>query len=90
MGITGEILDTNIEEVSRALDVNIKGPIAMVQAVVPHMPRGGRVINITSTASRLGWEGLPVYGATKAGLDLLTWSWAREVRTDNPVMSNIY
>ena len=60
--------------------MNVKGTIFITQAAVPHMPFGGRIINISSTASRLGLDDLPIYGASKAAVDALTWSWAKEVR----------
>jgi NAD(P)-dependent dehydrogenase (short-subunit alcohol dehydrogenase family) len=43
------------------------------------MPKGGRIINVTSVASKLGMVVLPVYGASKAAVDSLTFTWAREV-----------
>jgi NAD(P)-dependent dehydrogenase (short-subunit alcohol dehydrogenase family) len=43
------------------------------------MPRGGRIVNISSVASKLGMDILPVYGASKAALDSLSFSWAKEV-----------
>ena len=32
----------------RVLDVNLIGPFLGIQAVVPHMPRGGSIINVSS------------------------------------------
>lgn len=61
----------------------MKGPIYVAQAAVPHMPPGGRIINITSTASKVGMHDMPVYGASKAAVDSLTYSWAKEVRDFN-------
>lgn len=43
------------------------------------MPKGGRIINIGSVASKVGIPGLPIYGASKAALDNLAYTWAREV-----------
>lgn len=78
-GIASSSLDMKAEDITRTFDVNVKGPILVAQATVPHMPSGGRVINITSTASKLGQADIPIYGASKAALDSLTWSWAKEV-----------
>jgi NAD(P)-dependent dehydrogenase (short-subunit alcohol dehydrogenase family) len=52
----------------------------MVRSVVPHMPSGGRIINVSSIASKMGIANMPVYGASKAALDSMTYSWAAEVR----------
>ncbi|KAH8811309.1 hypothetical protein F5884DRAFT_749700 [Xylogone sp. PMI_703] len=71
-------LQATSEELTKIFDVNVKGPIFAAQAVVPYMPHGGRIINVSSTASKLGQDDIPVYGATKAALDSLTFSWAKE------------
>lgn len=55
------------------------GPMFMVRAVVPHMPAGGRIINISSTAARMPLAAYNVYGTSKAALDYLTAVWAGEV-----------
>ncbi|KAF4950819.1 hypothetical protein FGADI_7952 [Fusarium gaditjirri] len=73
-----ETLAVNPKQVTQALDVNIKGPIFVAQAVVPHIAPGGRIVNISSIASKLGDAYIPIYGASKAALDSLTWSWAKE------------
>jgi NAD(P)-dependent dehydrogenase (short-subunit alcohol dehydrogenase family) len=51
----------------------------MVNAVAPHMPSGGRIVNIGSTNSKRGNAQISTYAASKAALDNLTWTWAEEV-----------
>ncbi|KAF7557916.1 hypothetical protein G7Z17_g238 [Cylindrodendrum hubeiense] len=77
-GVFAPTLDYTPEDITKTFDVNVKGPIYMAQAVVPHMPHGGRIINISSTAAKLGLDDLPLYGASKAALDSLTFSWSKE------------
>ncbi|KAK7427739.1 hypothetical protein QQZ08_005677 [Neonectria magnoliae] len=77
-GFSSGTLEVKPEEIAKMFDINVKGPIYVTQAVVPHMPPGGRIINISSTAAKLGLSELPIYGATKAALDSLTWSWSKE------------
>jgi len=78
-GYPGGSLEISKEHVEEMFAVNVHGPIFLVQETVPHMPAGGRIINITSVASKLGMDVLPIYGATKAALDSLTFAWAQEV-----------
>ncbi len=78
-GFAGETLQLKPEEITKTFDTNVKGAVFVAQAAVRHMPPGGRVINISSTAARLGLDNLAAYGASKAALDSLTWSWAKEV-----------
>ncbi|KAJ4321425.1 hypothetical protein N0V84_005347 [Fusarium piperis] len=87
-GTASASLDMKPEDVARTFDVNVKGPIFVSQAAVPHMPPGGRVINITSTASKLGQADIPIYGASKAALDSLTWSWAKEWGSSHGITVN--
>lgn len=67
------------KQLTEVLDVNVKGTIFVAQAVIPVIASGGRIINISSIASKLGDNYIPVYGASKAAIDSLTWSWAKEV-----------
>lgn len=67
-------------ETAKVYQVNANGPLYMVSSVVPHMPPGGRIINVSSTQSKQGSEMVSTYAASKAALDNLTVSWAGEVR----------
>ncbi|KAF5543970.1 hypothetical protein FMEXI_6806 [Fusarium mexicanum] len=74
----GETMAATPSQLTEVLDVNVKGPILVAQAVVALIAPGGRIVNISSIASKLGDNYIPVYGASKAALDSLTWSWAKE------------
>ncbi|KAI1773318.1 NAD(P)-binding protein [Hypoxylon cercidicola] len=65
------------EEMSSVFHTNVQGPLFLVQAALPYMPRGGRIINISTCLSRMGLHS-PVYTASKAALDSLTYTWALE------------
>jgi 3-oxoacyl-[acyl-carrier protein] reductase len=58
---------------------NVHGPLALVQAALPHLPSGGRIINITSIAQLLPIAGATAYAATKGALDAMTRTWALEL-----------
>ncbi|KAI0157175.1 NAD(P)-binding protein [Hypoxylon sp. FL1284] len=77
-GWAGATLEHTPEAIEKVINSNLKVPIFVAQATVPHMPPGGRVINVSSTASKLGMHDMPIYGATKAAVDSLTSSWAKE------------
>lgn len=82
VGFSLPTLETSQEQISFTFNVNVYGTIFLVQATVPHMPRGGRILNISSVSSKLGMETLPIYGASKAAIDSLTYVWAKEVSVD--------
>ena len=73
--------EPNVEQLAKVFQTNVLGPFYMVHAVVPHMPYGGRIINISSTNSKRGNAKISTYAASKAALDNLTWTWAEEVRS---------
>lgn len=75
---------------SRFLDVSEKGQEALVRenfvsvthfvrAVVPHMPEGGSIVNVTSIEAHRAAPGFAVYAAMKAAVANLTKSLALEL-----------
>ncbi|WP_313518149.1 SDR family oxidoreductase [Pseudomonas sp.] len=56
------------EEWVRTFDVNITAMFRIVQAAVPHMPRGGSIINTTSVNSDMPKPTLLAYAATKGAI----------------------
>jgi 2-hydroxycyclohexanecarboxyl-CoA dehydrogenase len=73
-------LDTAPEDWSRLIDVNLVGALHMHHAVLPSMVErgGGRVVNVSSDAARVGSSGEAVYAACKAGLVAFSKTLARE------------
>lgn len=71
------VLTQSQEIIQKTFDACVLGPLYLIQATVPYMSQGGRIINVGSVASKLGIE--PVYGAAKAAMDALTFSLARDV-----------
>lgn len=72
-------VDISSEEVQKIFAINVYTTIFMVQSVIPHMPPGGRIINISSAVSKLGFGNASLYGAAKAAVDALSYAWAQEV-----------
>lgn len=71
--------ETTHELYDAVMDLNVRGVIFLTQAVIPHLPAsGGRIINIGSVASRIPASDC-VYLASKAALEALARSWAREL-----------
>ncbi|KAL8802550.1 MAG: hypothetical protein Q9182_003715 [Xanthomendoza sp. 2 TL-2023] len=62
-------------------NVNVLGPILLLQAALPYLPhdRSGGIVNLSSVSSSLGFTGQTVYGGTKAALEHMTRTWAREL-----------
>src|SRR5207237_7812718 len=64
----------------RQFDLNVLGLILATQEAVKYFgPRGGSIINISSSASTLTPPNASVYSATKAAVDAVTRSLAKEL-----------
>lgn len=75
-------MEVTPEEIDATFATSVRGPILLMQATVPHMPRFGRIINVSSVASRpITLEGVALYGGGKAAMDQITFAVAAEVRT---------
>ena len=59
-------------ELERVYRVNVLAPLALTQLVLPRMPDGGRIINVTSDAAVEPYQGWGGYGSSKAALEQLT------------------
>ncbi len=77
----GPALDVTDEMLDKMVEVNVKSALRLVRLTVPRMierGRGGSVINIASIAGLRPQPGGMLYSFTKAGLIMMTRSWARE------------
>jgi len=61
------------------MGVNLKGPWLMTRAASPHLPSGGRVINLSSATVLSGSEQWAHYVASKGGVVALTRVLAKEL-----------
>ncbi|RPA76580.1 NAD(P)-binding protein [Ascobolus immersus RN42] len=68
-----------IEDYNTVFDLNVRAVILLSQAVLPHLPNGGRIVNIGSVGARAGFASLSLYGSSKAAMEGLTRCWAREL-----------
>ena len=64
-----------LEQVYR---VNTIAPLALMQAVLPRLAEGARIVNVTSDAAVEPYEGWGGYGSSKAALEQLTAVFAAE------------
>ncbi len=82
-GIGGnyEIGEIPEEAFHRQYAVNVLAPLMVTQTCKPHLPidRSGRIVNLSSVSSSLGFKGQTIYGGTKAALEAMTRTWSREL-----------
>jgi 3-oxoacyl-[acyl-carrier protein] reductase len=71
----------NIES-EKIIRINLLGAIQVARAAAPHLmaqSAGARIINVSSIIGSRGYNGMSAYSASKAGMDGLTRSLAREL-----------
>jgi len=66
------IEETSEEVFDRVFAVNAKGPFFVTQQALPRLRNGGRIINVSTAATRLGVPMAAAYAASKAAVDTLT------------------
>jgi NAD(P)-dependent dehydrogenase (short-subunit alcohol dehydrogenase family) len=72
-------LDQRPEQIERLLDVNLTGAFVCAREALRAMPAGGVVLNLGSINSFLPFAPRHAYGASKAGIDILTRCMAAEL-----------
>ena len=74
-----------VDDWDRTVDVNLKGVLYGIAAVLPHMQRqrGGQIINVSSVAGHKVRAGNAVYAATKHAVRALSEGLRQEVKPYN-------
>jgi len=76
----GSLEETSVAELDRTLAVHVRGVYLTIQAAVPHMVDGGRVISIGSCfVERVPYPGVSLYAMSKSALVGLTRGLARDL-----------
>jgi 3-oxoacyl-[acyl-carrier protein] reductase len=80
-GPEGLLATMHNSEIEAVIRLNVLSPVVLTKYVVRHMMADGegRIVNISSIIGSTGYNGLSVYGATKAAANGFTRSLAREV-----------
>ncbi len=79
----GRLADAKVEDLRRVVDVNLIGVLLCARRAAAVLPRGGAIVNVSSSASTIGSPNTYVhYAATKAAVDALTVGLAKELAPD--------
>ncbi|QSB04828.1 SDR family NAD(P)-dependent oxidoreductase [Natronoglycomyces albus] len=85
----GAFTDTTPTALEEVFALNVGAPYFITQLALDRLRSGGRVINISSGASQVPWTPDPSYAMTKASLDSLTRSLARELAPRNITVNSV-
>jgi len=89
------LLDVTMDEWENTLNVNLRAPFLLAQALAPQMiaQKRGKIINVSSQSGILALADHGAYGASKGGLNMLTRvmtiEWARHNIQSNTVCPTV-
>ncbi|MFI4933977.1 MAG: SDR family NAD(P)-dependent oxidoreductase [Caulobacterales bacterium] len=81
LGAEGLLANTHNSQIASVIALNVTAPIVLTKYMARSMMAAGegRIVNISSIIGSTGYNGLSVYGATKASMIGFTKSLAREL-----------
>ncbi|MFG6114147.1 SDR family NAD(P)-dependent oxidoreductase [Halobacillus sp. MO56] len=84
-------LEITEEDWNFIMDINLKSVLFVAQSVIPHMQKQqyGKIINIASLTSELGFKNMTTYGASKGGVSQITKALSTEFAEDGIVTNAI-
>lgn len=88
MGATVPFTEVTHDLFDEFLNVHFKGPFFLTQGLLPLIPAGGAIINISSGTTRFANPGYSVYASMKGAMEVLTRYQARELGAKG-IRSNI-
>ncbi|GGP04990.1 SDR family oxidoreductase [Nonomuraea glycinis] len=68
----GSVDQLTSERFDEVFAINVKAPLFLVQATLPLMPDGGRIVNISSLATRIALPSQIAYAMTKGALEVMS------------------
>lgn len=77
--------ETNLEELTREIEINLQGPIRMTKVFLPHLKKksAAAIMNVSSGLAFVPLPTSPVYCATKAALHSFTQSLRVQLKNTN-------
>jgi NAD(P)-dependent dehydrogenase (short-subunit alcohol dehydrogenase family) len=77
-GLFNPLESVTHEQFDGLMNVHLKGPFFLTQALLPLLAEGASIVNLTSATTRVATAGVAPYAAFKGGLEVLTRYMAKE------------
>ena len=90
VGLSGRVADLRSDDLRYVFDVNLLGPLNCIQEALPHMPHGGRIINVSSVVGKRAIPKVGGYCSTKFALNALSDSLRVEVADRGITVTSVY
>jgi NAD(P)-dependent dehydrogenase (short-subunit alcohol dehydrogenase family)/2-polyprenyl-6-methoxyphenol hydroxylase-like FAD-dependent oxidoreductase len=90
-GIMGGVSpeDMTPDQFDRLMAINAKAPLFLVQRLLPVMPDGGRIINISSGLTRVANPREIAYAMTKGAVEMISLHYARYLGPRNITVNSV-
>jgi short-subunit dehydrogenase len=90
LGLSGRISEVRAGDLRHVFEVNSVGPLNCIQASLPHMGEGGRIINVSSVVGKRAIPKVGAYCATKSALNALSDALRVEVAARKITVTSVY
>lgn len=90
LGLSGRVAELRADDLRYVYEVNVLGPLRCIQAALPHMRRGGRIINISSIVGLRAIPKVGGYCSSKFALNALSDSLRVEVASRGLTVTSVY
>lgn len=72
IALAAPIEDTSEEAFDEIMTINVKMPFFLIQQALPRLRDEGRIINLSSSITRISLPAIPAYSMTKGAINTLT------------------
>lgn len=79
IGIHASFAETTEAQFDELMNIQLKGPFFLTQALLPLLADGGRIVNISTGLTRFALPGYAAYAAMKGAVEVLTRYQAKEL-----------
>jgi NAD(P)-dependent dehydrogenase (short-subunit alcohol dehydrogenase family) len=90
LGLSGRVAELRPDDLRYLFEVNVLGPLTCIQAALPRMERGGRIVNVSSVVGKRAIPKVGGYCATKSALNALSDSLRVEVADRGIAVTTVY
>ena len=90
IGLSGRISELRPDDVRYVFEVNTLGPLNSIQAALPRMGRGGRIINVSSVVGKRAIPKVGGYCASKFALNALSDALRVELAERGVSVTSVY
>ena len=79
IGLHVPFTEATEEDFDRLTNIHFKGVFFLTQKLLPLIPDGGKIVNLSSGLARFSYPGASIYGSLKGAVEVLTRYLAKEL-----------